>query len=224
VVPLLLYRRHHIKDFDQVRRPDPLTGKRARAIEVGQMLLGKAIHLGLLLVVPLIVLQQPLWQIFVGYACLAAAGGFTLAIVFQLAHCIEGVAFPRVPTDANKMPEAWAEHQLRTTANFGSTPLATFICGGLDHQIEHHLMPRICHIHYPALAPIVEECAREYGLPYIYSGSFFKAVASHARTLRRLGRGDEAEALITPAGRAPSSGSISMSRLAWNLEGRILCE
>jgi linoleoyl-CoA desaturase len=120
-----------------------------------------------------------------------AAGGFTLAIVFQLAHCIEGVQFPRVPGDeANKMPDAWCEHQLRTTANFGTTPLATFVCGGLDHQIEHHLMPRICHIHYRALAPIVRKCAEDHGLPYIHNGSFPNAVLAHGRTLKRLGRGD----------------------------------
>ena len=180
----------YIKDYHQIFRIDPQTGKRARPIDVVQMLTGKALHMGLLLGVPLLLTSTPVWQTLIGYYVLLAVGGFTLAIVFQLAHCIEGVVFPRVPGDADKMPEAWAEHQLRTTANFGRTALATFICGGLDHQIEHHLMPRICHIHYRAIAPIVKQCAEEHGLPYIHNGSFPEAVAAHYRTMRRLGQGE----------------------------------
>jgi linoleoyl-CoA desaturase len=183
----------YIKDFGQMGRPDPLTGKRATLADWAKVLGGKALHIGILLVAPLLVLDQPVWQTVVGYLLAIATGGFTLAIVFQLAHCIEGVQFPRIPGDANRMPEAWAEHQMRTTANFGKTPLATFICGGLDHQIEHHLMPRICHIHYRKLAPIVAQCAKEHGLPYVHNGSFFEAVGAHARTMKRLGRGDATE-------------------------------
>lgn len=183
----------YIKDFEQVRRADPLTGKTAKAKDIAKLLLGKGLHIGLLLVVPLVVIDQPLWQTLIGYTLFLGTAGVTLAVVFQLAHCVEGVVFPRAPTDANKMPEAWAEHQMRTTANFGKTPLATFICGGLDHQIEHHLMPRICHIHYPKLAPIVAQCAKDFGLPYVHNGSFFEAVGAHYRVLKKLGRGDTAE-------------------------------
>jgi len=183
----------YIKDFDQIRRADPLTGKKSTVGDYVMVAVGKVLHIGLLLVVPLVVIDAPLWQIIAGYALTLAVGGFTLAIVFQLAHCIEGVSFPQRPTDANRMPEAWAEHQMRTTANFGNTPLATFICGGLDHQIEHHLMPRICHIHYPRLSPIVAQTAKEHGLPYVHNGSFFNAVGAHARTLKRVGRGEASE-------------------------------
>jgi linoleoyl-CoA desaturase len=183
----------YIKDFEQVKRPDPLTGKGAKAKDYGTLILGKALHIGLLVVVPFIVIDAPLWQKVLGYTLFLGSAGVTLAVVFQLAHCVEGVVFPRAPTDANKMPEAWAEHQMRTTANFGKTPLATFICGGLEHQIEHHLMPRICHIHYPKLAPIVEKCAHDFGLPYVHNGSFFSAVGAHYRTLKKLGSGDTAD-------------------------------
>ena len=183
----------YIKDFDQIRRADPLTKKHARKRDVLHMLSGKVLHIGLLLVLSLVVMHQPVWQILLGYWLMLATGGVTLAIVFQLAHCVEGVEFPRIPANAQEMPEAWAAHQMRTTANFGKTPLATFVCGGLDHQIEHHLMPRICHIHYRALAPIVSQCAQDHGLPYIHNGSFFEAVGAHGRTLKRLGRGDAVE-------------------------------
>jgi len=181
----------YLKDYVQVRRPNPQTGEKAKFLDLAQMMTGKALHTGLLLVLPLVVVDAPVWQIGLGYFLLLFAGGFTLAIVFQLAHCIEGVVFPTRPTDSEKMADAWAEHQLHTTANFGKTWLATFICGGLDHQIEHHLMPRICHIHYRKLAPIVQQCAREHGLPYVHNGAFLTAVGAHYRTLRRIGAGEE---------------------------------
>lgn len=194
----------YLKDFAQLRRGDPLNGKMAAPIDVAQLFAGKALHFGLLVVVPFFVLQQPIWQIALGYWLLLSAAGVTLAIVFQLAHVVEGIVFPRVPrvdgVTQTQMPEAWAEHQLRTTANFGVTPLSTFICGGLDFQIEHHLMPRICHCHYRALAPIVEQCAKDHGLPYVHSGSFPSAIGSHYRALKRLGRGDVEEFAVSPSG------------------------
>jgi hypothetical protein len=122
--------------------------------------------------------------------------------VFQLAHCVEGTVF--VPA-APKIEVGWADHQMRTTANFGKTPLTTFITGGLDHQIEHHLFPRICHIHYRAIAPIVRQCAHEHGLPYIHNGSDWQALASHARTMRRIGRGESLPVGEVEARPPPSS-------------------
>ena len=113
--------------------------------------------------------------------------GVTLAVIFQMAHCVEGVAYPE--GSEGRLPHAWSDHQLHTTANFGATPLSTWMTGGLNHQIEHHLLPHICHIHLPRLAPIVAACAREHGLPYLHSGSFPAALRSHFRMLRRLGAG-----------------------------------
>ena len=91
-----------------------------------------------------------------------------------------GFAFLGVPFNVALL---WARPYL--SRHFGVTPLCTFITGGLDHQIEHHLFPHICHIHYPKLAPIVRACAQQHGLPYLHSGSFFPALASSPRIFRR---------------------------------------
>ncbi len=87
------------------------------------------------------------------------------------------------------MEKGWAEHQVETTVDFarGNRLLSWFI-GGLNFQIEHHLFPRICHVHYPALAPLVEETCREFGLPYTARETFRAGVGSHFRWLRRMGR------------------------------------
>jgi linoleoyl-CoA desaturase len=53
--------------------------------------------------------------------------------------------------------------------------------------VEHHLFPRVCHIHYPDIAPIVKATAWEYGIPYMENATFGEALGSHIRTLRRFG-------------------------------------
>ena len=125
-----------------------------------------------------------------------ACTGMALAVIFQLAHVVIGVDRPYVPAGSSKIDTPWAEHQVRTTANFGNTEICTFLFGGLNYQIEHHLFPMISHIHYPAIAPIVKACALEHGLPYVHSGSFFEAVVSHQRALYRFGRPTERDEAV----------------------------
>lgn len=183
-----------IKDFEQWVRPDIRTGKKHDSKHLPRLLTGKVLHVGFLLVAPLVLLDFPLWQIGVGYITMHFIGGFTLAIVFQLAHVVTGPEFP-VPDEDGVIHNGWAEHQLQTTANFGDgNPLVTWIVGGLDYQIEHHLFPRVSHIHYPALSKIVRETTAEYGLPYLENKSVFGAVASHLRALKINGRTSGAEA------------------------------
>lgn len=180
------------KDFAQ------LIEQKASTRRVLDVLSWKLVHFAIFLVVPMVFSGHAWWQSLLLYVVMLAASGVTLATVFQLAHVVEGVAFPRAQ-ETDTMPEPWAEHVMRTTANFGRTPVTTFFTGGLDHQIEHHLFPRVCHIHYRAIAPIVERCAKDHGLPYLHSGSFPSALASHARLLGKLGRGDVEPASAEPA-------------------------
>lgn len=177
------------KDWVQIVERDPRTGKRARPTAALGMVLGKALHFTLFLVVPALVTPYSLALVVGAYVVSQLVSGFTLAVVFQLAHVVEGPAFPR-PDDANTLRTSWAEHQLRTTANFAPKgPVATFLLGGLNHQVEHHLFSGICHTHYPALSDIVRKTAGELGLPYHEHTSFLAALRSHYRVMRALGRG-----------------------------------
>ncbi len=111
-----------------------------------------------------------------------------MGLVFQLAHVVEGTDFP-VPNEQGNMEEAWANHQMRTTANFAAgSKLASFLLGGLNRQIEHHLFPKVCHVHYPQIAKIVKQTALEFDLPYIESPTFMAALKSHYRLLRKFGK------------------------------------
>jgi linoleoyl-CoA desaturase len=148
----------------------------------------KALYYIFALVVPMLVVDSPWYSILLGFYVCHAFEGFTLAIIFHLAHLVEGTEFPEA-SENKEIEYGWAELQMRTTADFArNSELANFICGGLNFQIEHHLFPAICSIHYKKLAPIVEQTAKEYGLPYIDNKSFFKAVASHVRLLKKFGK------------------------------------
>lgn len=173
------------KDVEQVFSVDPRTGRREPAAQIAQVLGWKVVHLALFLAVPLLVSGYAWWMVAAGYVVMHAGLGFTSAVVFQLAHVVERPAFP----EPAEVKQSWAEHQLRTTSNFApSSRAAAFFFGGLNRQVEHHLLAKICHIHYPALAPVVREVALAHGAPYLELPSFFGALASHARTLARFGR------------------------------------
>jgi linoleoyl-CoA desaturase len=125
-----------------------------------------------------------------GFLVLHVAMGITLSLVFQLAHVVENTEFEHVPLDETKHVEtAWAEHQIRTTANFamGSKTISWFV-GGLNFQIEHHLFPRVSHVHYPAISKIVMAKCAEFNLPYNQYKTMLQSVASHFRTMKRLGK------------------------------------
>ena len=157
-------------------------------IEYFNLFFFKFIYYFLFIILPLIVLNVTWWQFIVGFLAMQFAQGLVLGLVFQLAHVVEGTSFPH-PNEEGNIEEAWAAHQMMTTANFAvDSKLAGFLCGGLNRQVEHHLFPKICHIHYPAIGKIVKDTALEFDLPYIESPTFFSALGSHYRMLRKLGK------------------------------------
>ncbi len=178
------------KDYKKFFQPrigghDPVRHPR---IEYFNLFFYKALYYFLFIGLPLLVLDVTWWQFLIGFVTMHLAEGLVIGLVFQLAHVVEGANFP-TPNEEGHVEEAWAVHQLQTTANFSRrSALANFLCGGLNLQIEHHLFPKVCHIHYAALSDIVAQTAREYNLPYLENKNFFTALQSHYRLLRQLGR------------------------------------
>lgn len=127
-------------------------------------------------------------QWLVGYLVMNMVMGLTLALVFQLGHVVEHTQFYQAKEEGGMLPVHWAEHEVQASANFAiSNKLVTWYTGGLNYQIEHHLFPRISHVHYPAISKLVQQTCHEYGLPYFSYPSFTSAVRSHFRLLRTLG-------------------------------------
>jgi linoleoyl-CoA desaturase len=130
------------------------------------------------------------WPWLAGFFVLHAVMGLTLSIVFQLAHVVENTEFENVALDETKHLEtAWAEHELKTTSNFAmGNKVVSWFVGGLNYQIEHHLFPRVSHVHYPAISKIVMEKCKEFNLPYNKYDTMMEAVASHFRVMKNLGK------------------------------------
>jgi linoleoyl-CoA desaturase len=156
-------------------------------IEYFNLFFYKLLYYFLFIGVPLLVLDITWWQFTIGFLALHLAEGLTMGLVFQLAHVVEGTDFP-LPNASGSMEDVWAEHQMRTTANFAThSRIAAFFLGGLNRQIEHHLFPGICHIHYGPISKIVKQTAAEFNIPYTENSTFLTALRSHYRMLRKFG-------------------------------------
>lgn len=154
------------------------------------IIFSKLSYISYILIIPLVFTSLPWWQVVTGIVIMQYIAGFLLAIIFQPAHVIDGTEFP-LPDENSTLENSWAVHQLVTTTNFGnSSRWFSWYVGGLNFQIEHHLFPTVCHVHYRNLSAIVKETALEFGLPYKSAPTFLEALAGHARLLQQLGRRD----------------------------------
>lgn len=148
---------------------------------------GKIFFIFFYIVIPIALIGWKAWLI--GFLISQFTLGLTLAVVFQLAHVVEHAEFETAGVDPVKIENEWAIHQIKTTANFAFTnKLITWFVGGLNYQIEHHLFPRISHIHYPAISRIVRETCEKFDLNYIYFPTTRAAVASHVRFMNHMGQ------------------------------------
>jgi linoleoyl-CoA desaturase len=112
--------------------------------------------------------------------------GLVMTVVFQLAHVVSGPEF--VAEYDHKIAKSWHMHQMSTTSNFATkNRFVAYLLGGLNFQIEHHLFPQICHVHYPEISKIIKETAEKYNVPYHHHNGFWQAVYSHYSLLRSLG-------------------------------------
>ena len=122
------------------------------------------------------------------FLTIVGLAGVVVSVVFQLAHCVEEAEFPLPQANSESMENAWAVHQVETTVDFARrSRVESWLLGGLNFQIEHHLFPRICHVNYPAISSLVEQTCRDFGVSYGEHTSFRAGVSSHFRWLRRMG-------------------------------------
>ncbi len=147
---------------------------------------GKAIFVGWALVLPMLV--YPWWVVLVAYAGFTMVGSLIMAVTFQLAHCVEEAAFAS-PEELGAEKRVWAVHEVETTVDFcPRNPVLTWVLGGLNFQIEHHLFPRVPHTHYARIAEIVQRNAAAHGVRYTAQPTLGFALRSHFRHLRTMGR------------------------------------
>lgn len=150
-----------------------------------KMIIRKTIYVSIIIGLPLWLTDFSIWQILLGFFTMHWIASIILSFVFQMAHVVEGA---EQPAPKNELAVEWSVHQLHTTSDFArNNKLLGWYIGGLNFQIEHHLFPNICHVHYKNIAPIVERTAHEFGFPYNQKESFRSAFLSHIFRLKQLG-------------------------------------
>lgn len=179
-----------IKDFGDIFGKERFNVTVAKMTTKDKMMFWttKTIYFGLYLVIPMLV-----WGVaggIIGFVVMHFLLGITLALVFQLAHVVENVEFEHAPNEENFIENEWAVHQLATTSDFAvKNKVVSWLLGGLNFQVEHHLFPNISHVHYPALQKIVEKTCADFDVKYRSYKTTRAALASHFRHMKRLGQG-----------------------------------
>ncbi len=152
------------------------------------LLITKSLYIVIWIVLPLLLINVVWWKVLLGFFIMHYVAGVILSVVFQLAHIVDDADTP-LPDAAGNMKNTWAIHQLFTTVNFGTNnKLVNWFTGGLNHQVEHHIFPHISHVHYKKISDIVKATAKEFNLPYHEYETTRKAIFSHFRHLKELGK------------------------------------
>jgi len=179
------------KDFvryNKFRKKGLIPSKKEFYKGMARIALSKLIYFTYALVIPLLVVPASPLLIVGSFLLMHFVTGILISTVFQVAHVIPEAEFP-LPQEENKIENNWHVHQMQTTANFSpKNPLLSWCIGGLNYQIEHHLFPNICHVHYPKISKIVAQTASEYRINYMVNQNMFKAMKQHVTMLDHLGR------------------------------------
>ena len=147
----------------------------------------KVFYVAYIIVLPILFSGFSWQMVALGFVMMHIVAGLSLALIFQPAHVMETSEFPAM-TQGHKMENSWSVHQVLNTANFSpNSKVTSWFLGGLNYQIEHHLFPQICHVHYPQISKIVARVAKDYNLPYQVQPTFLKAIIEHLNMLRKLG-------------------------------------
>ncbi|MEN8124764.1 MAG: acyl-CoA desaturase [Bacteroidota bacterium] len=152
------------------------------------LVITKVLYYSLWVVLPILVMNIPWWQVLIGFFVMHYTAGMILSITFQLAHVMPNTDMP-LPDKEGNMEHTWVIHQLFTTSNFApNNKFVEFYTGGLNHQVEHHIFPHISHVHYKNISEIVRDTAKEFNLPYHEYKTMIGAFVEHFKQLNYLGK------------------------------------
>lgn len=178
------------KDFKQIfsykKNNVKLDRKTTYRKFITDLIISKVLYYAVMLVIPLIFTAVAWYWVLAGFILMHFISGASLGVIFQTAHVMPENEFP-LPKD-NKIENNWTIHQLLTTSNYSpNNKVLSWLIGGLNYQVEHHLFPNISHVHYDKISELVKQTALKYGIPYRVQPSFAKAVSEHYKMLKALG-------------------------------------
>lgn len=154
------------------------------------MLTGKTVYYGLTLVLPMIFLSAAWYTVLGAWVFMHLLPGLTFALIFQCTHVYEGTTYPQPDEDGN-IDNNYALHVLETTADFSRhNRLGSWLMGGINIHAIHHILPQVCHVHYPALTKILKSTCDDFGIEYQENPNFWVALKKHYWMLKHLSRPD----------------------------------
>jgi len=157
-------------------------------VTLSNIILLKLVYFSAILIAPVLLFGFQFYQVLSGFLLMHFGAGIILTLAFQLAHSVEGTSYP-MPNESGIIENDWAIHQLNTTVNFSrDNKFLSWYLGGLNYQVEHHLFPKISHIHYPSISGIVKQTAEDFNIPYLENKSLREALRSHFAVLEKLGK------------------------------------
>lgn len=130
----------------------------------------------------------------INYSVMTMLNGLYMGAILVVPHVGTGT---RSTTD--ELP--YFERQVAFSRNYDASLLGTLLCGGLNLQIEHHLLPGVPCVRLRRARPIVAAYCAQYGLPYRQAGylAAWREVISHLSEMSRLAR---ARAAVSDPGTA----------------------
>ena len=171
------YNEAHIGNQKNIQHPK---------VEFAHLWAGKIVYYTLTLFLPLIFLSAAWYTILLGWLMIHILPGLTFALIFQVTHVYEGTTYP-LPDDNGDIDNNYALHVLETTADFSrGSKIGAWLMGGINLHVIHHIFPKVCHVHYPALTEIVKQTAEDFGLEYQENKTFGKALVKHYEILKHL--------------------------------------
>lgn len=185
----LLYMGHSIRWiwFDDIKDylTDrwPVTPQQKKTL-LKELIFAKSWHVISYLVVPALVTGS--WQLaLVFYLAHWMLLSVALILVFAMAHL---TYVQEMPATVDEGKSDWALHQLATTVDFATkNRFLSWIVGGLNFQIEHHIFPKISHTRYHLIQPVIKEYCAKNGVRYFEYPTFGAVLGGHYRHLKTMG-------------------------------------
>lgn len=180
---LLLPINWHFSEFLDLYRMNHMSHK-ISSLATNEMIIG--LFLRILFYIRFYII--PLWlyptlYTFLNICISLAVGGAYLGINFIISHNFEGVSNNTTNNNSND----WAISQIESSSTVGGRVLG-FFHGGLNYQIEHHLFPRISHVHYYKIKPIIQEWCIKNNVIYNYYNNLSSNIYSCYKYLELQGR------------------------------------
>lgn len=155
--------------------------------EIIKIFVFKLLYLGYMMVLPAYVLPFTPIYIIVAFLLNHFVVSLLFTAVLAVSHLSDYVQHP-VADEKGNLDMSWPSLQMCTSVDYNiESRFLNWTLGGFNAHALHHLLPNICHIHYPKLIPIFRKTCHEFGITYMEI-NYKEALKSHFRFLKNMGQ------------------------------------